>query len=74
MYASQDRCRETRQLIKDMEVMAHADYFVGSSTSGIPTIIATLRMTVYLKSQVSKTCIILGSREHSSLGNRSVLI
>ncbi len=36
-------------------MMAHADYFVGSSTSGIPHIIATLRMTVYTKSQV-RTC------------------
>lgn len=33
-------------------MMAHADYFVGSSTSGIPIIIATLRMTVYMKPQV----------------------
>lgn len=33
-------------------MMAHADYFVGSSTSGIPHVVATLRMTVYLKSQV----------------------
>ncbi len=33
-------------------MMAHADYFVGSSNSGIPNIIATLRMTVYMKSQV----------------------
>ncbi|BDA44737.1 hypothetical protein COCOBI_06-2150 [Coccomyxa sp. Obi] len=49
----QERCKETIQLIKDLEMMAHADYFVGSSTSGIPHIIATLRMTVYLKSQVT---------------------
>ena len=48
----QERCKETIQFIKDLEMMAHADYFVGSSTSGIPHIIATLRMTVYLKSQV----------------------
>lgn len=34
-------------------MMAHADYFVGSFTSGISHIIQTLRMTVYLKSQVS---------------------
>ncbi|CAL8469526.1 g9067 [Coccomyxa elongata] len=49
----QERCKETIQLIKDLEMMAHADYFVGSSTSGIPHIIAALRMTVYLKSQVT---------------------
>ncbi|BDA49890.1 hypothetical protein COCOBI_15-0180 [Coccomyxa sp. Obi] len=51
--ALDERCRETKQLIKDLEMMAHADYFVGSSTSGIPNIIATLRMTVYMKSQVT---------------------
>lgn len=36
----------------DLELMAHADYFVGSSTSGIPSVIATLRMSVYDKPQV----------------------
>ncbi|CAL8469684.1 g9225 [Coccomyxa elongata] len=48
-----ERCRETKQLIKDLEMMANADYFVGSSTSGIPTIIFTLRLSVYMKSQVT---------------------
>jgi hypothetical protein len=32
--------------------MAHADIFVGSSTSGIPSIIYALRMSVYEKSLV----------------------
>ena len=36
----------------DLELMAHADIFVGSSTSGIPSIIYALRMSVYEKSLV----------------------
>ena len=33
--------------------MANADYFVGSSTSGLPGIVATMRLVLYHKSQVT---------------------
>lgn len=49
---AQEKCRATKELITDLELMANADYFVGSSTSGVPGIVATLRLVVYKKSQV----------------------
>jgi hypothetical protein len=33
--------------------MAHADYFVGSLTSGMASVVETLRMTVYDKAQAT---------------------
>jgi hypothetical protein len=43
------RCRATLQLLLDIEVMAHADYFIGSWTSGLPGLIDMLRWTIYNK-------------------------
>ena len=48
-HCTQDRCKGTKDLIKDIEIMAHADYFVGSMTSGLATLIDTLRLTLYDK-------------------------
>jgi hypothetical protein len=48
----QERCLATKELIKDLELMANADFVVGSSTSGIPGLVATLRMILYNKQQV----------------------
>ena len=56
----QEKCRATKELITDLELMANADYFVGSSTSGVPGVVATLRLVMYKKSQV---------RAHASLAS-----
>ena len=55
----------SKEFLTEMSIMAHADYFVGSSTSGIPTIIATLRMHLYKKSAIS-----FADVSYSSLGCR----
>lgn len=49
----QEKCRATKALITDLELMANADYFVGSSTSGLPGIVATMRLLLYNKSQIT---------------------
>ncbi|CAL8463226.1 g2760 [Coccomyxa elongata] len=53
MLPAQEKCRATKELITDLELMANADYFVGSSTSGVPGIVATLRLVMYKKSQIT---------------------
>ncbi|EIE21321.1 hypothetical protein COCSUDRAFT_56544 [Coccomyxa subellipsoidea C-169] len=49
----QEKCRATKELIADLELMANADYFVGSSTSGVPGVVAAMRLVLYKKSQVT---------------------
>ena len=49
----QEKCRATKALITDLELMANAEYFVGSSTSGLPGIVATMRLLLYNKSQIT---------------------
>jgi 3-hydroxyacyl-CoA dehydrogenase len=48
----QERCQATKDVIRDLELMAQADYFIGSSTSGIPPFVAALRIALYQKAQV----------------------
>ncbi len=43
------RCRATLQLLVDIEVLAHTDFFVGSWTSGLPGLIDMLRWNLYNK-------------------------
>lgn len=45
----QQRCQGTIDLIVDIEVLAHTDYFIGSYTSGLPQLIELLRFAIYGK-------------------------
>lgn len=49
----QEKCRASKELIKDLEMMANTDFFIGSSNSGVPAVVATLRSVLYSKSQVT---------------------
>ncbi|BDA51058.1 hypothetical protein COCOBI_17-2780 [Coccomyxa sp. Obi] len=51
---NEDKCDATKKLITDLELMAAADYFVGSGTSILPTIVGTLRQVLYRKPQVTQ--------------------
>ncbi len=37
----QERCKATKALIKDIELMASADYYIGSLTSGLAQVVHT---------------------------------
>lgn len=47
------RCTQTIQLLADMEILAHADYMVGSYNSGIPGLVEILRYALYKKSRLT---------------------
>lgn len=44
-----ERCAATQRLIVDIELMAQADYFVGSETSGMYHLASRLRKVIYNK-------------------------
>lgn len=45
----EDRCSGTVQVLIDMELLAHADYFVGSYNSRWPRVVQYLRYILYSK-------------------------
>ena len=45
----EDRCSGTVQLLIDMELLAHTDYFVGSYNSRWPRVVQYLRYVLYGK-------------------------
>ncbi|KAK9840749.1 hypothetical protein WJX81_002183 [Elliptochloris bilobata] len=45
----EERCEQSMRLLTDMEIMAHADYFVGTFNSGMPWMIDTMRHVLYGK-------------------------
>ncbi|KAK9823276.1 hypothetical protein WJX72_001530 [[Myrmecia] bisecta] len=45
----EQRCAATHRLVVDLEVMAQAEYFVGSATSGMLFLVRSLRHAVYHK-------------------------
>ncbi|CAK0784368.1 hypothetical protein CVIRNUC_007572 [Coccomyxa viridis] len=46
-----DRCQNTVQLLVDIHLMMHADYFVGSFDSQLPRLIETLRFALLRKNK-----------------------
>ncbi|CAL5229793.1 g13185 [Coccomyxa viridis] len=48
-----DRCQQTVQLMQDIHLMMHADYFVGSFDSQLPRMLETLRFALLRKNRRS---------------------
>ena len=61
--STQQRCAATQRLIVDLEIMAQADYFVGSRTSGLFGIVSRMRRLLYNKSAESSIAVIAHGRK-----------
>ena len=65
--SSHDFAAGTLQFILDIEMLTHADYFVGTTNSGLPHVVDVLRFAVYNK---DRSTFVDASLRHNDFGYR----